>query len=152
MSSIRLSQDEAWAEIAAAHTGVVTTLRRDGWPISLPVWFVVIDHAVFVRTPVGAKKVARIRRDERACFMVERGEQWAELCAVVMPCTAAIVDDPAIHAAVSTELDKKYAAFRVAATAMPDATKRHYAASAFVELTPSGKLLTWDNARIRLNQ
>ena len=36
---VRLDDDEAWAELDAAHTGILTTLRRDGWPVSLPVWF-----------------------------------------------------------------------------------------------------------------
>ena len=38
--SIRLSEEEAWAELDRAHTGIFTTLQRDGWPISLPMWFV----------------------------------------------------------------------------------------------------------------
>ena len=39
--SVRLSDEEAWAELAAAHTGIFTTLRRDGRPVTLPTWFVV---------------------------------------------------------------------------------------------------------------
>ena len=40
----RLTADEAWREIASAHTGILTTLRRDGMPIALSVWFVVEDR------------------------------------------------------------------------------------------------------------
>ena len=59
---IRLTEDEAWAEIAAAHTGILTTLRRDGMPIALPVWFVAEDRTVAMRTPGATKKIARIRQ------------------------------------------------------------------------------------------
>ncbi|HEX4530444.1 MAG TPA: pyridoxamine 5'-phosphate oxidase family protein [Acidimicrobiia bacterium] len=47
---VRLSEDEAWAELDAAHTGILTTLRRDGWPVSLPVWFATIGRQIYVRT------------------------------------------------------------------------------------------------------
>ena len=145
--SIRLSPDEAWAEIENAHTASLPTLRSDGWPVTLPVWFVVIDRAVYVRTPAQTKKVARVRRDERACFTVERGEQWGELCAVAMQCTASIVVDEELRAQVSMLLDTKYAGFRMKST-VPEATKQHYANNAFIKLEPRGRLLTWDNSRI----
>jgi Pyridoxamine 5'-phosphate oxidase len=42
--------DEAWEAVGAAHTGILTTLRRDGGPIALPVWFVVDDRTVAMMT------------------------------------------------------------------------------------------------------
>ena len=77
---VRLTDDEAWAELAAAHTGILTTLRRDGRPVALPVWFAVLDRRIYVRTPAGTHKVGHVRHDPRATFLVERGERWAELC------------------------------------------------------------------------
>jgi hypothetical protein len=44
--SIRLSEAEAWAELERAHTGIFTTLQRNGWPISLPMWFVALDRHI----------------------------------------------------------------------------------------------------------
>ena len=76
---IRLTEEEAWAEIAAAHTGILTTLRRDGMPIALPVWFVAEDRTVAMRTPAATKKIARVRNDPRASFLVESGERWVDL-------------------------------------------------------------------------
>jgi len=32
----RLSPEEAWAVVEASHTGIFTSLRRDGVPIALP--------------------------------------------------------------------------------------------------------------------
>ena len=81
---VRLTEDEAWAELAAAHTGILTTLRRDGRPVSLPVWFVALDRHVYVRTPARTHKVGHVEHDPRATFLVERGERWAELCAVML--------------------------------------------------------------------
>ena len=47
---IRLTPEEAWDFIEQAHTGIFGTLRSDGMPIMLPIWFVVIDRKIYVRT------------------------------------------------------------------------------------------------------
>jgi PPOX class probable F420-dependent enzyme len=149
---VRLSDDEAWREIAAAHTGVLTTLRADGTPVALPVWFVARDRTIFVGTPSRAKKVARVRADPRASFLVESGDRWAELRAVHVNGTVELVDDPATISAVTTELDAKYAAFRTASSAMPAATRAHYAGRTILRFVPSGRILSWDNARLELRE
>ncbi len=61
--SVRLTPDEAWAVLERAHTGILTTLRRDGMPISLPMWFVVLDRTICISAPSGTKKLARLRHD-----------------------------------------------------------------------------------------
>ena len=43
-----MTSDEAWARIESAHTGIITSLRRDGTPVALPMWFCVVDRAVHV--------------------------------------------------------------------------------------------------------
>ena len=121
---VRLSEEEAWEAIAAAHTGVLTTLRADGTPVALPVWFVALDRAIYVSTPARAKKVARVRNDPRASFLVESGERWAELRAVHLSGAVAVVDDRAMVDAVAAALDVKYAAFRTASPPTPCGTRR----------------------------
>jgi PPOX class probable F420-dependent enzyme len=144
---IRLTEDEAWAEIAAAHTGILTTLRRDGMPIALPVWFVVEDRTVAMRTPVGTKKIARVRHDPRASFLVESGERWVELRAVHFTGRVEFVsDEPAIRR-IEEAVDTKYAAFRPPSVGLPAATQQRYANSVYLRFVPEGKILTWDNAR-----
>jgi len=104
----RLTDDEAWANIDVARTGVLSTLRRDGQPIALPVWHAVIDRRIYVRTPRRTKQVARVRHDGRASFLAESGLDWAELCAVVVPVTATVVEDDA--EATGAAIHEKYAA------------------------------------------
>ncbi len=149
--SVRMTDEEAWAELEAAHTGIFTSLKRDGWPVSLPVWFVVLDGAIYLRTPERSKKVSRIRNDSRGTFLVERGERWAELAAVHVPVRATLVDDPSEQEKVQALMAEKYAAFRTVRREMPDATKAHYGSQrAVIRLTPEGRFLTWDNAKLRL--
>jgi PPOX class probable F420-dependent enzyme len=147
---VRLSDDEAWAVIEGAHTGVFTTLRRDGVPIALPVWFVVLDRTICLAAPSSTKKVARIRHDPRASFLVESGERWAELQAVHLTGRAELVEDETLRARIAAALDGKYAAFRTSRAAMPDATRGHYAAVTHLRLRPDGRIISWDNRRIRL--
>jgi hypothetical protein len=149
--SIRLSEEEAWAELDRAHTGIFTTLQRDGWPISLPMWFVSFGRHIYLRTPSKAKKLARIRYDSRGNFLVERGERWQELCAVMMRVEVQRVDAGEEHDRAAAALAKKYSGFGVAAGKLTEATKRAYSDMVLLRLKPIGSAITWDNARIRLH-
>jgi PPOX class probable F420-dependent enzyme len=145
---IRLTDAEAWAEIAAAHTGILTTLRRDGMPIALPVWFVAEDRTVAMRTPAGTQKIARVRNDPRASFLVESGERWVDLRAVHLTGRVEFVsDEPAIRR-VEEAIDAKYSAFRPPSAGLPAATRKRYASPVYLRFVPEGRILTWDNARI----
>jgi PPOX class probable F420-dependent enzyme len=147
--SIRLSPTEAWEVIERSHTGVLTTLRRDGTPISLPVWFSVLDRHVYVSGPAHTKKFARIRHDSRVAFLVESGTAWAELVGVHLTGTAREIDDSALLARVHDALDAKYSAFRTDRVDMPDRTRRYYqTARTTIEIRPDERMLTWDNARL----
>lgn len=148
--SIRYTQDEAWAFVEKAHTGILTTLRRDGVPVTLPVWFAVLDRTVCFSTPPGTKKLARIRHDPRASFLVERGQAWAELAAVHLSGTVSVVTDEATKSAVNDLIQAKYAAYRVPAERMPAATQQVYSERVVLQLVPEGRVLSWDNSRIAL--
>lgn len=147
--ALRLSDDEAWDAIARSHTGILTSLRRDGVPITLPVWFAAMDRRVYVSGPANTKKFARIGRDGRVGFLVESGERWRELCGVHLTGVARFVTDAAVLARVAEALDVKYAAFRTPREEMPEATRARYrTASATIEIVPDDRILSWDNARL----
>jgi PPOX class probable F420-dependent enzyme len=151
--SIRLSREEAWALLADAHTGIFTTMRSDGMPITLPVWFVALDERIYVASPAHRKKVARIRKDPRASFLVESGERWAELIGVQLTGHVNIVEDPARIARVRDLLDAKYGSFRSKRAAMPEETRSQYETEIVVmELVPEERILSFDNARIELSE
>lgn len=148
--SLRLSTDEAWAFLEKGHTGILTSLRRDGWPVSLPVWYVALDRKIYLSGPARTRKFGRMRRDSRVAFLVERGLKWKELAAVQLAGRARAVTDSLELGRAQAALDAKYAAFRTARAKMPAATARHYEehGSSMVCIEPEGKLLTWDNARL----
>jgi PPOX class probable F420-dependent enzyme len=149
--SVRMSLDEAWTFVARAHTGIVVSLRRSGMPIALPMWFAVLDRQIYVRTPAGSKKVARLRRDPRVAFLVESGERWAELEAVHITGSAEVVDDAAVLARVEAEMERKYAAFRTERAAMPAGTRRHYERPfVVIRIVPDPRVLSWDNRKLEI--
>lgn len=146
-----MSRDEAWAKVEQAHTGIVTSLRRDGTPISTPMWFCVVDAAVHFRTPATAKKALRLRSDPRVGFLVEGGERWAELWAVHLAGRAVFVDDEDVIARVGDALHAKYATFRTARTEMPDETRAHYERPfVVIRIESEERIVSWDNAKLGL--
>ena len=146
---IRLSVDEAWDTVDRAHTGVLTTLRGDGVPISLPVWFVALDRRIYVSGPAHTKKFARIGRDPRVSFLVESGDHWIDLVGVHLTGTARIVDRVQLLEPVAAALADKYGRFRTPRDQMPAATRARYeTVVTTIEITPDDRILSWENARL----
>jgi PPOX class probable F420-dependent enzyme len=147
---IRLTEDEAWETVQSAHTGILTTLRRDGVPIALPVWFAVDDRTIVLTTPASTKKLARIRHDPRASFLVESGQKYVDLRGVHLTGRIEVVDDDTEKARIEAAVNAKYAAYRPAAGALPARAQAFYAQQAYLRFVPAGRILTWDNARLGL--
>jgi len=149
MASPRMNETEVWAFVTDAHTGIMTTLRRDGMPIALPVWFVCLDRQIYIRTR--GKKLARIRHDARASFLVESGLAWTDLRAVHLTGSAEVVDlDDELAGRYHAEVDRKYSGFRTAVADMPADTARAYesAIGGIVRFTPDPRVLNWDNRKL----
>jgi nitroimidazol reductase NimA-like FMN-containing flavoprotein (pyridoxamine 5'-phosphate oxidase superfamily) len=151
--SIRLTRDEVWAELASAHTGIFTSLKADGTPITLPIWFVALEERIYFSAPARTKKIGRLRRNARCSFLVESGTYWSELKAVLLTGNAREVTDADAKRRVREALDAKYATFRSKRSTMPEETRSVYGAPGAVmfEIVPDDRILTWDNARIELS-
>jgi PPOX class probable F420-dependent enzyme len=146
--SVRLDEDEVRAFLDQGHTGILATLRSDGSPAVMPLWYVQVDGSVFVRTLARSRKAKALAADPRVSFLVESGRAWAELKAVVLYGRAEAETDPDVIAAVDASLATKYAAFTMPAVASDD-TRRHYAQErVHLRIVPDRRALTWDNAKI----
>jgi PPOX class probable F420-dependent enzyme len=66
--------------LAKTRYGYLTTLRRDGSPLTVPVWFEWDGEVVRVFTGKGSSKVNRIRNDPRVTLLVanhlDEHEAW----------------------------------------------------------------------------
>jgi hypothetical protein len=146
-----MTDDEAWQMLEQSVNGILTTLRRDGRPIALPIWFVALDRRIYISTR--GKKVVRARNDPRCSFLVEAGERWADLRAVHLECSVSVIEpDSELAARISEAIGAKYAAYRSRSAATPSATGERYAQAsrAILELVPQEKMLTWDNRHLGL--
>lgn len=147
--TVRMSSEEIWEFVRQGHTGILTTLRRDGIPIALPIWYACLENKIFISTR--GKKLNRIKADSRASFLVEEGEHWSELRAVHLTGRADIVNlDGDLSASFRAEIDRKYSQYRTAGAAMPKATREAYskAINGVVQFTPDERILNWDNRKL----
>jgi PPOX class probable F420-dependent enzyme len=144
----RLTDDEAWAMLAEAHTGILTTLRRDGRPVALPVWHVVDSGAIHVRTPAASKKMRRVANDPRGSFLVESGLAWAELTSVTVPVDINVITDDDEAARIAAAIDAKYAAHRAPTEKLPAAVRSAYGDMRVLRMVPVGRFLSWNNAAL----
>jgi nitroimidazol reductase NimA-like FMN-containing flavoprotein (pyridoxamine 5'-phosphate oxidase superfamily) len=104
---ITMSDADIWRMLATADKGVFVSLRKSGAPIALPVWFVVHEQSIYLRTPARSKKIARITADDRVAFLVDDGRAWAELRGIHISGTADTVDDPQLSEVIATLIDTK---------------------------------------------
>ena len=65
---VRGSSDPGAVQFAESHTGILTTLRADGAPVALPVWFVVDDRTICFMSFEGMKKLARMFYERAASY------------------------------------------------------------------------------------
>ena len=145
MPGFRLSHDEIWAYVADAHTGILTTLRRDGVPIAMPLWFAAVDERIYFNTR--GKKLDRARRDPRASFLVESGVAWQDLQAVHFTGTVEIVEpDGDLLGRIEVEIHRKYDRHRTDPADMPDRVAAAYGAGMrWLRFAPDGRVLSWNN-------
>jgi nitroimidazol reductase NimA-like FMN-containing flavoprotein (pyridoxamine 5'-phosphate oxidase superfamily) len=146
-----MDPDELWDWVSAGHTGIFVTLTRDGTPIAMPLWYVVLDRRIYTHS--GGKKLQRIRHNPRAAFLVESGVRWTELKAVHMTGRLrALEPSEEIWQQVHDAMDAKYAAFRLTREQLPSETARKYETDGrrYLEFSPDDRILNWDNSKLGL--
>lgn len=144
---VTLTDGEVLAFLERGHTCAVTTLRADGFPVSLPMWYTLDGRHLHLQTPRSSAKLRRIRADPRACVLVEEGRTFRELRAVSLLGHVAVVEDGDEKARAAAAHRAKYGSRR-STTELPAATVRHYAAMVWLRFTPD-HVISWDNGKLR---
>jgi len=137
-----------WALLDEQRVGIFTSMRRDGTPISLPVWYAPIRPRVYLHTPPHSTKVARVRRNSRVAFLCETGERWVDLRAVHFTGTASLIADIEIIQQVKDAFDARYATLRPARREVADSARAQYREFEVIEIEPDARVLSWDNTRL----
>jgi PPOX class probable F420-dependent enzyme len=75
-----MTPEERDAFLAQTRLGILTTLRHDGWPVSVPIWFEWDGITVRVFTGVTSAKIKRLENDPRATLLatntLNEPERW----------------------------------------------------------------------------
>jgi nitroimidazol reductase NimA-like FMN-containing flavoprotein (pyridoxamine 5'-phosphate oxidase superfamily) len=74
-------------------TVIIATTRKSGSPVMHAVWFVYLDHAIYINIQRASFKMKNIVRDNRVCALVEDGENYFELRGVMIEGEAVEVTD-----------------------------------------------------------
>jgi PPOX class probable F420-dependent enzyme len=82
-----MSDEERERFLSKPRYGILNTLRSDGWPIGVPVWFDWDGETVRIFSSVVSPKMKRLARDPRASLLVvndpSEKESWVAFDGVV---------------------------------------------------------------------
>jgi PPOX class probable F420-dependent enzyme len=107
--AITLTDDEVLALLDEEPVMICTTNGKDGFPHSMPLWFVVRDGRVWAWTYAKSQKVRNLERDPRATILVEAGGGvYSELRGVMMKCDVVIHRDLETVEPLGAEIMSRY--------------------------------------------
>jgi PPOX class probable F420-dependent enzyme len=98
--------ETTWANFQTHKYLNLETFRKSGLGVQTPVWFVVDNAAIYVRTSAGSGKVKRIRNNGRA--RVAPCDRMGKLLGDWVEMRASLVTDSATVARISRLVGEKY--------------------------------------------
>ncbi len=107
-AEITLSEAEQRELIEDERVVIVSSLGRNGWPHSMPLWYVPRDGEMWIWTYAKSQKVRNLERDPRATLLVETGYEYTELRGVMIEAEAEIHRDLETVSGFGRELTVRY--------------------------------------------
>ena len=108
-SEIQLFPEEQRELIDSERVVVVSSLGRNGWPHSMPLWYVPRDTDIWIYTYTKSQKVKNLERDPRATLLVETGHEYGELRGAMIEAEAEVHRDAETVLGFAEELTIRYA-------------------------------------------
>jgi PPOX class probable F420-dependent enzyme len=68
--------DEVTAFLARPNHATMSTVRRDGQPVSVPTWYLFEDGQVLVNLDAGRTRLAHLRREPRVALSAMDPDDW----------------------------------------------------------------------------
>jgi PPOX class probable F420-dependent enzyme len=144
--AIALSPAEQREYLETAHTCILTTIDRHGYPHAVAMWFVVEpDGAVAMTTYGKSQKTLNVRRDPRCAVLVETGRAYEELKGLLIRGRATIVDDTERVLDLLGRVHEKYnhgQAAEVREALLAQARKR------VIIRVPQERVSSWDHRKL----
>ena len=106
---IQMDHDEIVAFLSEHRVVTLATNGHDGWPHTMPLWYVLRDKRIWSWTYGASQKVKNLERDPRCTLQAEAGhDQYGELRGVMFRCEAVIHRDIETVAGIGAELAERY--------------------------------------------
>ena len=148
---IELGPHEIESYLNAAPRGILCVTRREHAPLALPMWFAWVDGKVVMNTSLKSKKVAAVRKHPQVSFLVESGEHYWTLKAVLIIGECEVVDDQAAVRAWASRVERVKPLYKehLFPKELPPHLQRFYAQDrAALIITPTS-ITSWDFAKVR---
>ncbi len=106
---INLSGAELLELLEAERVAVVCSNGPNGFPHSMPLWYVPRDGEIWIWTYAKSQKVRNLERDPRATVLIETGHEYGELRGAMIEAEAEIHRDFETVIGFAEELTLRYA-------------------------------------------
>ena len=145
---IQMTRDELRAYIRNQKTLIIVSNGPTGYPHPLPMNFDVDDEdRYYVTTFRKSQKVLNFRRDPKAALLIESGEAYSELRAVLAYATAEVIDDYDTTLNFMKQLQKKSIAAGHEVPGSDEILKATAAKRVLIRFTPH-EFISWDHTKL----
>lgn len=107
-SQITMTDEEVVDFIAERHTVVLATVKSDGRPHLVPMWFVHDGPVIEVWSFAKSQKALNVRRDSRATLLLEAGQAYDQLRGVSLECDVEPLEAEAEIERIGLALGRRY--------------------------------------------
>jgi PPOX class probable F420-dependent enzyme len=145
---IKLSDSELLELLGEERIAVVTSLGPNGWPHSMPLWFVPREGVVWIWTYAKSQKVRNLERDPRATVLVESGHEYGELRGAMIEAEATIHRDFETVLGFAEELTVRYAEGISSVEGDARAALEAQAPKRVAISFPALRVATWDHRKL----
>ncbi|PKW15177.1 PPOX class F420-dependent oxidoreductase [Saccharopolyspora spinosa] len=148
---ITMSGDEIVDFIAQRRIVVLATLKSDGRPHLVPMWFVHDGLVIEVWSYGRSQKTLNLRRDPRATLLLETGTEYGELRGVSLECDVEVLEAPEDVERIGMGLAERYRGAAPSGLAASDEARSVLRARAAkrvgLRFTPT-RTITWDHRKL----
>lgn len=148
--SVDLSLEEIDAYMLQSPRVILCVSRGEQAPLPLPMWFGWIEGKIVMHTLLSSKKVAQLKKHPRVSCLVESGEAYFTIKAVLMMGLCEVSEDQEdVRETIQAIKQSKPLYDSLRPEEWPPHLQRHYALPrAVLRVTPES-VTTWDFSKIR---
>jgi nitroimidazol reductase NimA-like FMN-containing flavoprotein (pyridoxamine 5'-phosphate oxidase superfamily) len=147
---IELTPEEITAYLQSAPRCILCVSRPGQAPLPLPMWFAWMDGKLFMHTLSSSKKLKHIRAQPEVSCLVESGEQYFSLKALLIIGHCELIDDQAEVQRARERMDESKPLYKQLRpeTWPPHLERLYQQPRTLVRITPRS-ITSWDFAKIK---